>query len=126
MLGCLTPKRTGLKGIFLRQFSTFGAARRCNVDVSNSVLDFYGIPLDEGKWYASRFVTVGYYALVDFLQTVPQPDGKNEIVEWIDHNAVPELVLDHKEILDKALVAKPTIKRLNKNISVTLKSSVTS
>ncbi|MFH6972871.1 NUDIX hydrolase [Flavobacterium petrolei] len=95
--------RTGLKGIFLRQFATFGAANRCDVEVSNGVLNFYGIPLDEGKWFASRFVTVGYYALVDFLKTVPQPDGKNEIVEWIDHNAVPELVLDHKEILDKAL-----------------------
>jgi ADP-ribose pyrophosphatase YjhB (NUDIX family) len=95
--------RTGLKGIFLRQFSTFGAARRCNVDVSNTVLDFYGIPLEEGKWFASRFVTVGYYALVDFLKTVPQPEGNNETVEWIDHNTVPELVLDHSEILDKAL-----------------------
>lgn len=95
--------RTGLKGIFLRQFSTFGAAKRCNIDFSNAVLDFYKIPLDEGKWFAGRFVTIGYYALVDFLQTVPQPDGKNEIVEWIDHHAVPELVLDHKEILDKAL-----------------------
>lgn len=95
--------RTGLKGIFLRQFATFGATRRCDVNFSNGVLDFYGIPLDEGKWFASRFVTVGYYALVDFLKTIPQPEGKNEIVEWIDHNAVPELVLDHKEILDKAL-----------------------
>jgi 8-oxo-dGTP diphosphatase len=95
--------RTGLKGIFLRQFSTFGAARRCNVDVSNTVLDFYGIPLEEGKWFASRFVTVGYYALVDFLKTIPQPEGNNETVEWIDHNTVPELVLDHSEILDKAL-----------------------
>ena len=50
--------RTGLKGIFLRQFSTFGTAKRCNVDVSNAILDFYGIPLEEGKWFASRFVTV--------------------------------------------------------------------
>ena len=95
--------RTGLKGIFLRQFSTFGGARRCNVDFSNSILEFYGIPLEEGKWFASRFVTVGYYALVDFLQTIPQQEGKNEIVEWIDHNTVPELILDHKEILDTAL-----------------------
>jgi ADP-ribose pyrophosphatase YjhB (NUDIX family) len=96
-------RRTGLKGIFLRQFSTFGDTRRCNVEFSNSILEFYGIPLDEGKWFASRFVTVGYYALVDFLQTIPQQEDKNEIVEWIDHNAVPELILDHKEILDAAL-----------------------
>lgn len=95
--------RTGLKGIFLRQFATFGAVKRNSIDRSNRVLNFYGIPLDEGKWYASRFVTVGYYALVDFLQAVPQPEGKDEIVEWIDHHAVPDLILDHREILDKAL-----------------------
>ena len=95
--------RTGLKGIFLRQFSTFGSSRRCNVDFSNSVLDFYGIPIEEGKWFASRFVTVGYYALVDFLQAIPPEDGKNDIIEWIDHNDVPELILDHKEILNTAL-----------------------
>ncbi|MBG6188008.1 NUDIX hydrolase [Flavobacterium sp. CAN_S2] len=95
--------RTGLKGIFLRQFATFGDARRCNEDLSNSILEFYGIPLKDGKWFASRFVTVGYYALVDFLKTIPQKEGKNDIVEWIDHNAVPELILDHKEILNSAL-----------------------
>lgn len=95
--------RTGLKGIFLRQFATFGAVKRNSIDFSNGVLNFYGIPLDDGKWYTNRFVTVGYYALVDFLKTVPQPEGKNEIVEWIDHDAVPDLILDHKEILDKAL-----------------------
>ncbi|MFV5698849.1 NUDIX hydrolase [Flavobacterium sp. ZT3R17] len=95
--------RTGLEGIFLRQFSTFGTVKRNQDHFSNKVLEFYEIPLEEGKWYASRFVTIGYYALVDFLQTVPQPEGKNEIVEWIDHDAVPDLILDHKEILDKAL-----------------------
>jgi ADP-ribose pyrophosphatase YjhB (NUDIX family) len=95
--------RTGLEGIFLRQFATFGTVKRNQDYFSNKVLEFYEIPLEEGRWYASRFVTIGYYALVDFLQAVPQPEGKNEIVEWIDHDAVPDLILDHKEILDKAL-----------------------
>lgn len=95
--------RTGLDGIFLRQFATFGAVKRNQDDFSNKVLEFYGIPLEEGRWYASRFVTIGYYALVDFLQAIPQPEGKNEIVEWIDHDAIPDLILDHAAILDKAL-----------------------
>jgi 8-oxo-dGTP diphosphatase len=95
--------RTGLKGIFLRQFATFGQANRNPKKFSNNVLNFYGIPLDDGQWYINRFVTIGYYALVDFLQAVPQPEGNNEKVEWIDCNAVPELILDHKEIFEKAL-----------------------
>ncbi|WP_035668233.1 NUDIX domain-containing protein [Flavobacterium sp. 83] len=95
--------RTGLEGIFLRQFSTFGAVKRNDKHFNTRVLNFFEIPIEEGKWYASRFITVGYYALVDFLKTVPQPDGNNEIVEWVDHYAVQDLILDHKEILDKAL-----------------------
>jgi ADP-ribose pyrophosphatase YjhB (NUDIX family) len=93
----------GLNGIFLRQFATFGAVKRSQESFNNKVIKFYDIPLEAGKWYSSRFVTIGYYALVDFLQAIPQTEGKNEIVEWIDHNAVPDLILDHKEILDRAL-----------------------
>ena len=95
--------RTGLNGIFLRQFATFGQVNRNPTTFSDSVLQFYGIDKEQATWYRSRFVTIGYYALVDFLQAVPQPEGNNEIVEWIDCNAVPDLILDHKEIFDKAL-----------------------
>lgn len=95
--------RTGLNGIFLRQFATFGQTNRNPTESSENVLNFYGIPLTAGEWYLKRFVTIGYYALVDFLQAIPQPEGNNEIVEWIDCDAVPELILDHKEIFDKAL-----------------------
>jgi ADP-ribose pyrophosphatase YjhB (NUDIX family) len=95
--------RTGLKGIFLRQFAAFGAVNRSNNHFNKEVIDYFDIVPEDIKWYASRFVTLGYYALVDFLKTVPQPDNEDESVQWIDHNAVPELILDHKEILDKAL-----------------------
>jgi len=96
-------RRTGLEGIFLRQFATFGAVNRNESLFSNEVLAHFGIPPEDGKWYTSRFVTIGYYALVDFLKAIPQPDSASEIVEWIDHNEVPNLILDHKDILDKAL-----------------------
>jgi ADP-ribose pyrophosphatase YjhB (NUDIX family) len=96
-------RRTGLEGIFLRQFATFGNVNRNDKQFSNHILNFYNIPLEEGKWYSSRFITVGYYALVDFFKTIPQTLGKNEIVEWIDHNEVSDLIYDHSEILEKAL-----------------------
>jgi 8-oxo-dGTP diphosphatase len=95
--------RTGLEGIFLRQFATFGAVRRNQNHFSEKTLAHFGIAPEEQKWYTSRFVTIGYYALVNFLEAIPQTDNSNETVEWIDHNEVPELILDHKEILDKAL-----------------------
>lgn len=96
-------KRTGVQGIFLRQFATFGKVNRNNKEFSETILDFYGISFDEGKWFTNRFVTVGYYALVDFSKTIPQMKSNNEIIEWVDHMNVPSLILDHKDILEKAL-----------------------
>jgi 8-oxo-dGTP diphosphatase len=95
--------RTGLKGIFLRQFAAFGAVKRNQNHFSSNALMYFGISPEEEKWYTSRFVTIGYYALVNFSKAIPQPDNSSETVEWIDHLEVPDLILDHREILDKAL-----------------------
>ena len=95
--------RTGIEGIFLRQFATFGKVKRNDQHFNNAVLEHFKIPKEAGNWFTQRFVTIGYYALVDFLKAIPQKDNSQEIIEWIDHKEVPELILDHKEILDKAL-----------------------
>ncbi|MWB95691.1 NUDIX hydrolase [Flavobacterium sp. GA093] len=96
-------KRTGMEGIFLRQFATFGKVKRNDEHFGKAVLEHFNIPEEAGKWFRQRFVTIGYYALVDFLQAVPQKGNQQEIIEWIDHKEVPELILDHAAILDKAL-----------------------
>ncbi|RUT70992.1 NUDIX domain-containing protein [Flavobacterium cupreum] len=96
-------ERTGMQGIFLRQFATFGRVKRNDRHFGKAVLDHFKIPEEAGKWFTQRFVTIGYYALVDFLKAVPHKGNTQEIIEWIDHKEVPELILDHKEILDKAL-----------------------
>ncbi|MEY4085628.1 MAG: hypothetical protein RL074_1415 [Bacteroidota bacterium] len=49
--------RTGLNGIFLRQFATFGQVNRNPTTFSDSVLQFYGIDKEQATWYRSRFVT---------------------------------------------------------------------
>lgn len=96
-------ERTGMEGIFLRQFATFGRVKRNEKHFNAAVLDHFKIPEEAGKWFMQRFVTIGYYALVDFLKAIPQKENSREIIEWIDHKEVPNLILDHKEILDKAL-----------------------
>ncbi|MBP1224260.1 NUDIX hydrolase [Flavobacterium sp. 1355] len=96
-------ERTGLEGVFLRQFATFGKIKRNDRHFNKAILDYFEIDEEKGKWLTQRFVTIGYYALVDFSKIVPNPVNTNEIVEWVDHKEVPELILDHKEILDKAL-----------------------
>ncbi|WP_347050379.1 NUDIX hydrolase [Flavobacterium olei] len=95
--------RTGVEGVFLRQFATFGKVKRNDQHFSQKALEYLQIDEEKGKWLTRRFVTIGYYALVDFLKIIPNAMNDFEIAEWIDHKEVPELILDHKEILDKAL-----------------------
>lgn len=95
--------RTKLDDIFLRQFATFGSLERNDDDHKKQVLNFFNIPSEKSISYAKRFVTIGYYALVDVNKTVPQTIRDHETIEWIDHNNVPDLILDHKEIIEKAL-----------------------
>jgi len=95
--------RTGVEGVFLRQFATFGKVKRNEQHFDKKILEYLQIEEEKGKWLTRRFVTIGYYALVDFSKILPNPMNRYEVVEWIDHKEVPELILDHREILDKAL-----------------------
>jgi ADP-ribose pyrophosphatase YjhB (NUDIX family) len=96
-------ERTGIEGIFLRQFATFGSISRNDNSNNEELLDYFKIPKGKGKWFLQRFVTIGYYALVDFKKILPNLDHTDEEIEWIDHKSVPKLILDHNEILEKAL-----------------------
>jgi hypothetical protein len=55
------------------------------------------------NWFSSRFITIGYYALVDFFDVTPTPDPHSESCKWYDLNDLPELKLDHGLILKTAL-----------------------
>ncbi|MHA6246785.1 NUDIX hydrolase [Pontibacter sp. CAU 1760] len=95
--------RTGLQNIFLQQFYTFGNPARNDIQLNRQMLASSGIVADEQHWFLQRFITVGYYALVDFSNAVPQPDAISEACAWWDLQELPPLVLDHSEILQKAL-----------------------
>lgn len=88
--------RTGLENIFFKQFHTFGDPRRekRKVELNASL---------RGSWMQDRFVTVGYYALVDYSKVKPKPDQFSEDCRWWDIHSIPKLVYDHNEILEKAL-----------------------
>lgn len=95
----ILKQRTGLDEIFLQQFHVFGDPER-----SRAHYDMYKdmLPEDE-NWFANRFLTIGYYALVDFCDVHPTPDQHSEFCGWRDLHDVPELKLDHGLILQTAL-----------------------
>ena len=91
-------ERTGLKNIFLQQFHAFGDPQR---EKKKSEINHD----QKGGWLQERFVTIGYYALVEFSYVKPLPDALSETCEWCDLNEIPTLIMDHRQILEKALEA---------------------
>jgi len=95
----ILKERTGLDKIFLQQFHVFGDPER-----SKEHFDMYKdmLPAKE-NWFTNRFLTIGYYALVDFVETNPMPDQLSAIATWRGLDDLPPFKLDHALILKTAL-----------------------
>lgn len=101
----ILKSRTGLKTLFLQQFQVFGSTKRQHSDVIITILKAEGIVLSKENWLLQRFVTIGYYALVDYNKVTPQPDAFSTQCAWHSLEALPGLLFDHKQIIEKALHA---------------------
>lgn len=86
-------ERTQLDHIFLQQFHTFGDPFREKGKKTP----------DAKSWINKRFISIGYYALVEYSKVNPQPDLLSNECKWFDIDNVPTLIYDHKQIIDKAL-----------------------
>lgn len=95
-------ERTGLDKIYLEQFHTFGNLRRKTDDFMKAFLVSHGIDT-QNHWLLDRFVTVGYYALINYEEVTPTTGEFADSIRWYDFDDLPELMMDHKEIVDKAL-----------------------
>ncbi|MCH8554097.1 MAG: NUDIX domain-containing protein [Schleiferiaceae bacterium] len=89
---------TGLKGIFLKQFYTFGDPNRVKNIKDLAWLQSYR------KQPQARVVTVGYFALVKMDDFQPEASSFAETVFWQEVQKVPQsLAFDHNEIITTAL-----------------------
>ena len=68
-------ERTGLKNIYLEQFYVFGDKKRHNPAPLQAIMKGKGLDPPSDHWLLGRFVSVGFYALIDFTQAVPNPDS---------------------------------------------------
>jgi 8-oxo-dGTP diphosphatase len=96
-------ERTGLRDIYLEQFYTFGQKSRRDDSKHIEVLNKQGITLAPNHFLLNRFISVGYFALIDFTKAIPTPDKLSDTCEWHDVEKLPDLIFDHNEILKKAL-----------------------
>ena len=95
--------RVGLTKIFLEQFHTFGKYSRYDKSFWEKILSGRDIVAPKGHFVLKRFISVAYYALVDFTKVVPTPDELADSCKWYDLKKLPKLVQDHGQIIAKAL-----------------------
>ena len=99
----ILEERTGLDAIFLKQFYTFGKANLPTFDVLKQVFKELSIDIEDVPFFRQRFVSIGYYSLVDFTKVTPKVGLFAERSEWFDIHNLPPLVFDHAEMVKKAL-----------------------
>ncbi|MCF0063835.1 NUDIX domain-containing protein [Dyadobacter chenwenxiniae] len=95
--------RTGLKDIYLEQFYTFGDKSRHDTEPLKKIMAARGFFPEDSHWLLRRFVSVGYYALVDFTKAIPSPDSISDSCDWFNLSDLPGLMQDHEHIIARAL-----------------------
>lgn len=97
--------RTGLKKVYLQQFSVFGDPRRSGENMTRGLIKYMDLDEKQNSWFLQRFITIGYYALVEFEKVKPVPDCLSLSCAWFDVSRIPQLIFDHKQIIQAALAA---------------------
>lgn len=102
-------ERTGLENVFLQQFYTFGDVDRYKNFSPTQTLQQLEQVLGKNALQevdlAPRTISIGYFALVEFDQVVPNPDLFTDECRWWAIPEVPLLLFDHNEMIDLALNA---------------------
>ena len=96
-------ERTGLNNIYLEQFHTFGDLSRNNPGTMQRILDANGYESQDGNWLLDRFISVAYYALINYKDVNPKPDDLSDSINWYPVDELPPLMMDHHKIVMKAL-----------------------
>lgn len=99
----ILEERTGLRDIYLEQFRVFGSADRSTKEFIQKIMEVHHPEAMNDSWVLQRYVSIGYYALVDFSKVTPKPDFLSESSEWFEMKQLPKLAFDHQEIVQKAL-----------------------
>jgi len=102
----ILKERTNLENIYLEQFRVFGDENRI---IDSKFRDLLMAELSQkynvadAEWITSRFICVGFYALVEINKVTPQIGELDESLEWRSIKDIPEMIHDHNEILNYAL-----------------------
>lgn len=94
-------ERTNLDNPHLSFLEIFGNPKRLtgSGEEWTSLMEQVGIPGDKEYWINDRFVSLTYYSLVNIVNMQPSVHDVDEAFDWFPFDALPEIWLDHREIL---------------------------
>jgi 8-oxo-dGTP diphosphatase len=98
--------RTGLEKIYLEQFRVFGSENR--VEKSSVKDEIYDTLTEkfckaDADWILSRFISIGFYALVDINKVNLKVGEFDHFLTWVEVDKIPNMAYDHEEIIEKGL-----------------------
>ena len=100
----ILEERTGIKLPYLKQFHTFGDVDRRGDTRFHELFKNQKHAFSKMLIFLEqRFISSGYLSLVDMQDCDPTPDTVSDECKWVPVNELPELLYDHREIVDKAL-----------------------
>jgi len=102
----ITEERTGIEGLFFKQFKTFGDPGRNEaygaVD-TDKLFELTGFRGENESWLSGETVSVGFYAISDIVNARPRADFLSSECRWFPVNNLPKLAFDHEEMVAEAL-----------------------
>jgi len=95
-------ERTGIDSVYLEQFHTFGSVERYQPEIMDAILRANDFEDEPDHWMLDRFISVAYFALINFDEVEPRPDLLSDSIRWYPVTDLPELMLDHNLIVQTA------------------------
>ena len=96
--------RTGLDEVFLKQFKVFSSPDRSKNNPTVPIIETLN-PNADISFYDDRFISIGFYALVEYTLVNPNPDELSTRCVWVSVDEVEDIIIDHAEIIKGALEA---------------------
>lgn len=99
----MVKSRVGIDNIFLKQFHLFGDVKRTSAEENMELLQSLNISERAREWFSKRFITMGYYSLVQYLKIKSLVKDRDEDFQWFKLNELPDMYGDHEKIIKKAI-----------------------
>lgn len=108
----ILQERTGLNDIFLEQYKVFGDVPRNNMEIIGEIRTLNPKKFNDSsvrdidlEWLKKRFISIGYYALVDINKVVPKLMEMDQSIAWYGIDDLPRMIGDQNYQVTKALEA---------------------